>query len=497
MTAVPMLCIHPGLIVAAALLTAAFALLVVRSLSSAGPSPCPDGGTSTSDSDERRYTALIRTIDSPPIGAFNWDDHDYSSKGLMFVKTHKTSSSTLSRLIYRALCEVRGRRCFLPKRESPGKIWDLRKGSDYKYVTAGAPYQVWVSHVMVTRSLWAVMDPEPFLVSVCRHPALRFRSAWAWYGHENRFGLSLSHYIANINASLFEKSRDGSRKYRGRGVGQRTVVGSSKQIVYPYRTGLDSVHEEITGNEDGRLSISPDGIISGPFSPFKRLVEGIYGAESLLLVSDRLDESLLVLGMFMRWDLTDLLYASQKVTSPPLGPLSEAEMRTLEAAQPLDFALYRAANSMLNYYIQQYPAGQGAFEEALQRLRHCLSAAHSLCEADAKTRADAVSSVSAYGNDSSLTATKRDPSYTRIFSYHVIDNPGNGSNVTARNVTIDLTASSAADTTLYCASLHRDNDQAVRYEWLRPRHDRGGLQKINATYTWGPSTRTQLTLLPA
>jgi len=74
-----------------------------------------------------------------------------TTQSLLFIKTHKTGSSSLSRLLFRVLCEhptAVDRRCFVPPRASPGKIWDLRKAADVRRVRAAPrgppPYDVWV-----------------------------------------------------------------------------------------------------------------------------------------------------------------------------------------------------------------------------------------------------------------------------------------------------------------------------------------------------------------
>ena len=50
-----------------------------------------------------------------------------SIERLVFLKTHKTGSSTLNRILWRGLCINRDYNCFLPPAKNAGKIWNLDK----------------------------------------------------------------------------------------------------------------------------------------------------------------------------------------------------------------------------------------------------------------------------------------------------------------------------------------------------------------------------------
>jgi hypothetical protein len=158
---------------------------------------------------------------------FSWSDFNKSKNGIVFIKTHKTSSSTLSRLIVINFCERKGRKCFLPNTENPGRTWDLRKERDFKYASKEAPYEVWANHVITPQLVKKLMVPESFFISICRDPSLRFRSAYNWYQHDKKLGKSLSQFIEILN---------------------HTIVGSH-EYAFKYRTGLDSMSEELTDLE--------------------------------------------------------------------------------------------------------------------------------------------------------------------------------------------------------------------------------------------------------
>jgi hypothetical protein len=133
------------------------------------------------------------------------------NRSLIFLKTHKTGSSTLTGILWREFCQKQHRNCFLPPHNHPGKTWDFSKLSDRHFIfttngTQGkrAPFDVWLNHVRrhellfnkavksayLDRALWGCIPEAPVsvssqnafkFVSIVRRPAFRFRSAWAWY----------------------------------------------------------------------------------------------------------------------------------------------------------------------------------------------------------------------------------------------------------------------------------------------------------------------------
>lgn len=254
-------------------------------------------------------------LESFSLSNFSWCYFNKSNNGLVFVKTHKTSSSTLSRLIVINLCERKGRKCFLPSFDNPGRTWDLRKERDYKYASKEAPYEVWANHVIAPQLVRKLMVPKSFFISICRDPSLRFRSAYNWYQLDKQFGKSLSQFIEILN---------------------HTAVGSaSHQYTFKYRTGLDSVSEELMGLEESR-----SGSETG--SSFSLLLKKILTSQYYILVSDRFDESLLILGQFLGLEVSDLIYKKQKVTPiEELIVLSEAQREVLVRHQPQDSALFK------------------------------------------------------------------------------------------------------------------------------------------------------------
>ena len=221
-------------------------------------------------------------------------------EGVIFLKTHKTGSTTLESIFWRNLCiptfdkdgnvAKKGKNCFLPPKDHPGKTWDFsaKRDWDMLHKDAGSsisgktqgkpPYDVWLSHAKFHWSLNGVLVPRAKrVISIVRHPAARFRSAWHWYEHEKSTQLTLESFV-----TLAEK-------------------GEAPQL--RYRTGLDSVIEELSG-QDGfsHVHSSRDRRRDKRLRAHaEALVEQIKSGKLLLLVTDRFEESILVLSKLMGW----------------------------------------------------------------------------------------------------------------------------------------------------------------------------------------------------
>jgi len=134
-------------------------------------------------------------------------------------------------------------------------------------------------------------------------------------------------------------------------------------------------------------------------SKHEQLIKNIYDRKIFIIVADRLDESLLVLGKLVGLKMTSLLYASQKVLASKNGNttnvisrfyantlytidkgLDKDISRDLDNLQPYDLKLYKAANSMLDCYIKDYHHHHEQFEDDLYSFRIANERVHSFCQ---------------------------------------------------------------------------------------------------------------------
>ena len=84
-----------------------------------------------------------------PRKGFDGESSLESRQRFVFLKTHKTGSSTVTALILRK-CMKEKINCFIPKIERPGKTFDMR--SDYMEIKNGRglyggtfPYDIWLA----------------------------------------------------------------------------------------------------------------------------------------------------------------------------------------------------------------------------------------------------------------------------------------------------------------------------------------------------------------
>lgn len=262
-------------------------------------------------------------------------------EGIIFLKTHKTASSTLTSILWANLCESNLKDCFLPPFHHPGKTWDFRRSKDWTMLrehggsslqrnTSGCTFDVWVFHAAYCYQLHRIVPNTQRMISIVRRPSSRFQSAWHWYNHSSTLHVKLSQY-----ASLVSKYNSSDETKR--------LVDRMPRL--KYRSGLDATTEELTGQAEFRLKDSRTQLRA-----YDGLLQRITSQRLVLLVADRFDESLLVLGRLMRWNLTQLAYFKHKVGEYEY--VSESTAMQLDTLQPFDLALWQYADKVLSKYIE-------------------------------------------------------------------------------------------------------------------------------------------------
>jgi hypothetical protein len=99
----------------------------------------------------RQRWAVVTTVDTAEVhGSLQLLA---SNSSLVFLKTHKTGSSTLSGVLWRQLSQRQALNCFVPPAGNPGRTWDMDRAEDRRAVMrssgttgAGAPFDVWLHY---------------------------------------------------------------------------------------------------------------------------------------------------------------------------------------------------------------------------------------------------------------------------------------------------------------------------------------------------------------
>lgn len=263
----------------------------------------------------------------------------------------------MSRALFRILCETKRLKCFVPRPAYAGRTWNLENQQDWKTVKESAPYDVWVHHAHFSDRIFEVVPRAKFVVTIARRPSLRFISAWKWYKHEGRLGITLEDFIV-----------------RSRYISEFTMKSLTPTVLnflfgFKYRTGLDSTFTELSGlsyYEWWKYSESLDTIIA------KMKQKSLF-----VLVTERMDESLVVLARHCGWKLHHLLYKRHKVSGDINLP-SQWHLDALDNMQAFDSIIYNVANSMLDQMIHEYGTKQ-KFEDDLFQFRSGLVGINENC----------------------------------------------------------------------------------------------------------------------
>jgi hypothetical protein len=277
---------------------------------------------------------------------------------VVFIKTHKTCSSTLSGIIWREMCEKQNLNCFLPHFKNPGKTWDLNKIVDLEYILNNPgsngnfyPYDCWMHHVKYNFILTKIVK-NPFLfVSIIRKPSLRFLSAWHWY--------KLYKKLDNITLDTFINimlKQQGNNKVNN-------LLRKKLNKKLKYRTGLNSYSEELIGFRE----------IENPKKfklLYKQLLMKVKNNEIFLLICDRFDESIIIFKKIMNWhSFNSILYFKQKVACKNENKNNALNtsiklLNNLNNIQKYDLKLYYIADAILNKHIDMY--NKTLFQKDLQ-----------------------------------------------------------------------------------------------------------------------------------
>ena len=263
-------------------------------------------------------------------------------EGVIFLKTHKTAGSTVTSVMWHNLCALAKRNCFLSPSSHPGKTWDFRRPRDWRimrrlggsslFKNGTFPYSVWLFHAAYSTSLFSVVEHTHRMISIVRRPCRRFESAWHWYNHSSTLNIGLDRFARN--SSLYAPH-------------------------FKYRTGLDATTEELTGISDFRSKrfLQRSGYIE--------LLNRVAKQSLVLLVAERFDESLLVLGRLMGWSPSQLVSFKQKVGN--YQRVGEDACLLLDDMQPFDLGVWKLANAALSKYISDNFA-QNEFSQQLLEL---------------------------------------------------------------------------------------------------------------------------------
>eukprot|EP01039_Chlorochromonas_danica_P006919 gene6919-7649_t len=333
------------------------------------------------------------------------------SKRIFYNKPHKTGSSSAACILWTELCQNQGMNCFLPHWNDSGRMWSMYEDSHREYILNSigtgyrtAPFDAWLAHNRLSKRLYHLLK-KPFLhVSSTRHPGLRFYSAWYFYGIQPRKNITYHDFISTLQSQ--------SIPYEP----LHHLRSSFHPPWYVREWGLEAISQEQTGVS----------LFHANFKHifFHNLAEKVTSYKIFLIVTERFDESMLILRWLLEWPKDDLSwkharrfrnqsvvtgwdqfakfkfngdndseedgvgrfrdenmwYIAQKVRNTTFGnnsTLWPPHISLLQSFQPYDSFIHLLANRVLDRLIHFY--GEEQFKQELERYRHNLREVQAYC----------------------------------------------------------------------------------------------------------------------
>ena len=250
--------------------------------------------------------------------------------GIIFVKTHKTASSTVTSILNR-YCIEKKLNCYLHTEFNgvmrTGTIEDQQQIKSSRGLFNGSwPFDCWDQHVDVSRFLFStVPSASRQLFTIVRDPAARFISAFYFFGTGERL-------MQNLSETIEEVHRLG-QAYHSTDLTSLDGMAKLFMPIQKKKSNIDPTRRDFMAN----------------------VIYKILSGEWLSLVTERFDESLVAYLHFgYGMNLSSLVYRSMKVheentkTTPYVA--TEEEMMILRANQPYDYILYIVSNLVLSLH---------------------------------------------------------------------------------------------------------------------------------------------------
>mmetsp|Transcript_62429 Transcript_62429/g.184696 ORF Transcript_62429/g.184696 Transcript_62429/m.184696 type:complete len:437 (-) Transcript_62429:74-1384(-) len=285
------------------------------------------------------------------------------SHGIVFVKTHKTGSSTVASVLHsiatshKMITPVFEEDAQMANTWRPSKRPDILEMRTTNPSIKGAPYDIWTNHVTFDNLLLEKVVPSANgkVLSIVRDPATRTRSACDYYTTVCQCPSSKE------DSSIWDKfalSDEGQKYYSRTSKGLCGTDGSSYEIV---GTGL---HPDKSFQEN-----------------FKEVIARAKSGDFLLLVMERMLESMLVFWHEYKLHPLDVTYLSKKVRKEDVVKASEtlAAESALHTMSLYDSKLHSVADELLTSKLQEI-FSESSMKQAYDDLEALNDMLHDACK---------------------------------------------------------------------------------------------------------------------
>ncbi|XP_041470116.1 galactosylceramide sulfotransferase-like [Lytechinus variegatus] len=281
-------------------------------------------------------------------------------KNMMYLKTHKTGSSTLQNIIYR-YGDAHGLKFALPKAGVYLGTPSLFRRT-FPIPSPTGKYNMLANHARYNRQEMAdIMYKDAAYVTIIRHPSTQFESMYAYYGFKGTFKVDLEGFA------------DKPQNYYRR---QSTIPSHSALNPTLYDLGMS------------KLQMNNDGAIRNKIATLENDFD-------LVLVAEHLLESLVLLKELMCWDLSDVTFFSANArTKSHVDKMSKRTFDQLYKWNHGDALLYEHFNQTLWTKIKAY--GQERMDRDVRLLDKMNKALTEKCLDGTKTETMAYALIRRY-----------------------------------------------------------------------------------------------------
>ncbi|XP_044275265.1 galactose-3-O-sulfotransferase 3-like [Varanus komodoensis] len=262
------------------------------------------------------------------IGKSYFEDHQGLS--IVFLKTHKTGSSTVQNILFRVSEQHNLTVAFplysyqfaYPERFSRAFVEDLPQGA--------AHFDLLCSHMRLDAGEVRALMPSPSIfLTILRHPVQTFESVFHYY----RNMVPAFQPVANHSRPLLAFLEASARYYNAQDVSN----GLAKNPM-AFDLGLDASQEEESSNQ------------------WLRELERLNQTFQLVMIAEHFDESLLLARELLGLDMEELVYVRLNVRhkEEEEKPLSKALAQKIQAWNSFDVQLYKFFQSIFWLKVERF-----------------------------------------------------------------------------------------------------------------------------------------------
>lgn len=256
------------------------------------------------------------------------------NKNVLFLKTHKTGSSTVTNILNR-YCDTYGLVMAVPNDGLFNYYWPLP--FEASFMTSRSVNMLG-NHARYSNSISSVLPSDAKLITILRNPSTQFESLFSYMGFASLFKLSKTSQRP-INRFL-----ENPWQY----VVNLTSEKPDILVQYPYIHLLKNGQFFDLGLDAGEDFNDYDNYIL-------KAIDKIERDFHLVLIMEYFDESLVLLTRELCWTLTDVMYfkQNQRLLTEKVSKLSPKAEITLRQWNRADFMLYNHLNKTFWRKIRQ------------------------------------------------------------------------------------------------------------------------------------------------